>query len=32
MHMASVRAQDILRWVIVGVILIGALMKLVGVL
>lgn len=31
-HVASLRAQDILRWVVVGVILIGAALKLVGVL
>jgi len=31
MHMASLRAQDILRWVLIGVILVGALLKLLGV-
>jgi hypothetical protein len=31
-HYASLRAQDILRWVLVGVILVGAALKLAGVL
>jgi hypothetical protein len=31
-HTASVRAQDILRWVLVGALLIGAALKLAGVL
>ena len=32
MHSASLRAQDVLRWVLVIVILAGAFLKLVGVL
>lgn len=32
MHVASLYAQDILRWVIIGLILIGAILKLLGVL
>lgn len=32
MHTASIRAQDILRWVVIGGILIGALLKLVGII
>jgi hypothetical protein len=32
MHVASLAAQDILRWAIIAVILVGALLKLVGVL
>jgi hypothetical protein len=32
MHTASLYAQDILRWVLIGLILIGALLKLFGVL
>jgi len=32
MHIASLRTQDILRWVIISLILLGALLKLVGVL
>jgi len=32
MHAASLTAQDILRWLIIVVILVGALLKLVGVL
>jgi hypothetical protein len=32
MHAASVRAQDILRWVLAGALLVGAALKLVGVL
>ena len=31
-HSASVRAQDILRWCLVGAILIGAALKVLGVL
>lgn len=31
-HIASLRAQDILRWVIAAIILLGALAKLVGLL
>ena len=31
-HIASLRAQDILRWVVIVVILVGALAKLVGLL
>jgi hypothetical protein len=31
-HIASVRAQDIVRWGLVGVLLIGALLKAVGIL
>jgi hypothetical protein len=31
-HIASLRAQDILRWVIAAVIILGALAKLVGIL
>lgn len=30
-HIASLRMQDILRWVVVGLILLGAILKLVGV-
>jgi len=32
MHIASLRAQDVLRWVLVGVILAGAALKLLGFL
>ena len=32
MHIASLRAQDISRWVIISLILLGALLKLIGVL
>lgn len=32
MHLASLYAQDILRWIIIGLILIGAILKLFGVL
>jgi hypothetical protein len=32
LHPASLVAQDILRWTIIGVILLGAILKLVGVL
>ena len=31
LHTASLRAQDTLRWIIVGIILLGALLKFVGV-
>jgi len=31
-HMASIQAQDIIRWVIVAIILAGAALKLVGVI
>lgn len=31
MHIASLYAQDILRWVLIGLILIGAILKLLGV-
>jgi hypothetical protein len=31
-HQASLRAQDIIRWVLVGVILTGAALKLIGLL
>jgi len=31
-HASSLRAQDLLRWVIIGVIIIGSFFKLVGVL
>jgi Domain of unknown function (DUF6754) len=31
-HMASLRAQDIIRWVLVAIILAGAALKLVGVI
>ena len=31
-HIASLRAQDVLRWVVIGVILAGAFAKLVGLL
>lgn len=31
-HMSSLRTQDILRWVLVGVILAGAVLKLIGFL
>jgi hypothetical protein len=30
MHLASLRTQDIFRWVIVAIILLGAIAKLVG--
>lgn len=30
MHMASLRTQDIVRWVIVGAVLVGAFLKFVG--
>lgn len=32
LHVASLYAQDILRWIIIGLILIGAILKLFGVL
>jgi hypothetical protein len=32
MHVASLRAQDVIRWVLVGVILVGAALKLLGFL
>lgn len=32
MHVASLRAQDIVRWVLIGSILLGAALKLIGVL
>lgn len=32
MHIASLYAQDILRWILIGLILIGAVLKLFGVL
>lgn len=32
LHASSLRAQDIFRWVLVGVILVGAALKLVGLL
>jgi len=32
MHQASLRAQDLLRWILIGVIFFGALLKLIGVL
>ncbi len=31
-HSASLRMQDILRWVLVAAILIGAILKLLGIL
>lgn len=31
-HTASLRAQDILRWVLIAIIIIGAILKLVGIL
>jgi hypothetical protein len=31
LHMASLQAQDIVRWVVIGVILVGSALKLVGV-
>jgi hypothetical protein len=31
-HQASVQAQDVLRWVLIGLILLGALLKMAGVL
>lgn len=30
-HIASLRMQDILRWVVIGLIILGAILKLVGV-
>jgi hypothetical protein len=32
MHIASLRVQDIFRWILIGVMLIGALLKFLGVL
>ncbi len=32
MHLASVRVQDGLRWALIGLILLGAILKLVGIL
>ena len=32
MHVASLHAQDILRWILAGSIVIGSILKLVGVL
>jgi hypothetical protein len=32
MHIASVRAQDVLRWIVILAVLVGAALKLVGVL
>jgi len=32
MHVASLHAQDIIRWILMGAIVIGSLLKLVGVL
>jgi hypothetical protein len=32
MHTSSLYAQDILRWMLIGLILIGAILKLIGVL
>lgn len=32
MHLASVRVQDLLRWVLIGLILAGAVLKFVGIL
>jgi hypothetical protein len=32
MHTASLYAQDILRWVIIGLIVVGVILKLIGVL
>jgi hypothetical protein len=32
MHVASLRAQDVLRWLVIGIILLGVLLKLTGVL
>lgn len=32
MHAASLKTQDVLRWLLIGVILVGAALKLVGVL
>ncbi len=31
-HLASLRAQDVLRWIFIGIILVGAALKLAGVL
>jgi hypothetical protein len=31
-HLASLRAQDVLRWVVIGVLILGSLLKLVGIL
>lgn len=31
-HLASVKAQDVMRWLLVGVMLVGAILKLAGVL
>jgi hypothetical protein len=30
MHNASLRAQDVLRWIVIGIILLGAMLKLAG--
>jgi len=32
MHLGSVRAQDIMRWVLIGFTLVGVLLKMVGIL
>lgn len=32
MHLASVRTQDVMRWILVGVIITGAILKLTGVM
>lgn len=32
MHTASLKAQDVLRWLLIGVILVGAVLKMVGVI
>ncbi len=32
MHLGSVRAQDIMRWVLIGFILVGALLRMIGIL
>jgi hypothetical protein len=31
-HKASLQAQDILRWVLIGAIILGAILKLLGIL
>jgi hypothetical protein len=31
MHLASLRAQDWLRWILIAILLIGAVVKLTGI-
>jgi hypothetical protein len=32
LHQASLRAEDLLRWIIVGIVLVGAILKMIGIL